>query len=280
MKERIQALIAKFPVKALLSVGAEGWRNYRRALSLLTRLPVAVEWDPQQPWGKLAGWFPAAGLAVGLILMLLAWGWDKVADPSLVGSALVLVVWVGVTGGLHLDGLSDCADAFFTPVSREKRLEIMADPRLGAFGTMGLVLALLLKFGGIMHILTFLMGASGFWWQMSALWPLVVAPVAARAAMVGILSMGWIPLAKAGGMGAMARDGLGKGHVIGALALAVVVALLGGWRGVAMLLAALAAGAATASLAWRRIGGLTGDVLGAVVETGEIAALMAATMSF
>jgi adenosylcobinamide-GDP ribazoletransferase len=275
---RIQWLRARSALRQAAPGISDGWRNARRALSLLTRLPVSVEWDPAQPWGRLVGWFPVVGLVIGLILALSAVAWNRIADPTLVGSALVLAVWVGLTGGLHLDGLSDCADSFFTPVTREKRLAIMSDPHIGAFGVIGLILALLLKFAGVDEIMTRAQGAPDLPWLVRAIWPLVTAPVAARAVMVMILAHRGIPLARPGGMGARAREGLGSPEATAAAMTGLVVALLGGMTGLVMLLAAAGAGAVAVRLAQDRIGGITGDVLGAAVETGEIAALAAATL--
>jgi adenosylcobinamide-GDP ribazoletransferase len=257
----------------------EAWREYRQALCLLTRLPVRVAWEPDLKWGALTGWFPAVGGLIGLLLLVftVVWGW--VANPNpLISSALILILWVGLTGGLHLDGWADCSDAFYTPVSRERRLEIMADPRLGAFGTMGLALLLLLKYAAVLSVMSKGMLASGPWRQFVDLWPLVVAPVAARAVMVAVLADARLPLAKPDGMGAKARDGLGLREVLRASVTALVVAVAGGYPGVAMLLAAAGAGIGFAFLARQRIGGLTGDVLGAVVEVAETAALVALTL--
>ena len=258
----------------------EAWREYRQALSLLTRLPVRVAWEPELKWGSLTGWFPAVGAWIGLLLVGFALAWSWVANPfPLVSAALILILWVGLTGGLHLDGWADCSDAFYTPVSRERRLAIMADPRLGAFGTMGLILLLLLKYAGICIVMTKLTSASGFWRQVVCLWPLVMAPVAARAVMVAVLADARLPLAKPDGMGAKAREGLGLRDVLRAAVTAVVVSVAGGYPGVAMLLAAVAAGIGFAFFARQRIGGLTGDVLGAVVEVAETAALVALTLN-
>ncbi len=258
----------------------EAWREYRQALCLLTRIPVRVAWAPDLKWGALTGWFPGVGVLIGLLLMAFVWMWGWVANPCpLISAALILILWTGLTGGLHLDGWADCSDAFYAPVSRERRLEIMADPRLGAFGTMGLILLLLLKYAGICVVMTKVMTVSGGWRQVACLWPLVMAPVAARAVMVAVLADVRIPLAKAEGMGAKVRDGLGMRDVLRAAVTAVVVALAGGTLGVTMLLAASLAGISFAFFARQRIGGLTGDVLGAVVEIAETAALVALSLN-
>jgi len=254
-------------------------RAFRHALRLMTRLPIRGDGDPEPPWGELAAWFPAVGLTVGLLLAAGTGLWGRLAAPfpPLTG-ALMVTAWALVTGGLHLDGWADCADAFFTPVSRERRLEIMADPRLGGFGAIGLILLLLVKSSAASYVATEAMGAAGFWRQAEALWPLVVAPTAARAVLIAVAAdprMGW---ARPNGMGARVREGFGRRQALIAAITAGAVVLLGGWRGVAMLLAAYGAGAAWGWLAARRIGGLTGDVLGAIVELGETAALLAVVL--
>jgi adenosylcobinamide-GDP ribazoletransferase len=258
---------------------AAGWLHYRLALSLLTRIPVPAPWPADLKWGVLTGWFPAVGLTIGLLMMAAGWGWAHIADPfPLIGGGLVLALWVVLTGGLHLDGWSDCADAFLVPVSRERRLEIMSDPHVGAFGVMWTVLLLLLKYSGVVYIMSIMIGELGFWWQIRALWPLVTASVAARAVMVALLAHPYFALARPGGMGAMARDGLGWNQAVQAGVTALVVALLGGWPGLVMLLAATVTGVGVAFAARNRIGGLTGDVLGAAVEAAETMALVAASI--
>lgn len=264
-------------VKHLPASCAEGWRRCRQAMCLLTRLPVPVAWEPDLKWGQLAGWYPAVGGLIGAALMLLAWVWGQASAFPLMGGVLVLVAWVALTGALHLDGWGDCMDAFFTPVSRERRLEIMADPRMGSFGTIGLILLLMVKGAALVYVLGRAMGALRFWDQLVELWPLVVACVSARAVMAGVLADPTLPLAKPGGMGAKAREGLSWNGVIQAAVTALMFALLGGGRGLAMAAAAFLTGFGFAYLANRKIGGLTGDVLGGVVETAETAALITVT---
>lgn len=276
MYDKGQSFLQSPRVLRLRAALSTAWGEYRHALSLLTRLPVRVAWNPELKWGVLAGWFPAAGVTIGLLLLAFAWLWGKVAAPyAPVSAALLVALWAGITGGLHLDGWGDCADAFFTPVSVERRLEIMKDPHLGGFGTIGLILLLLCKYAGVSYVMTMAMGMPGFWRQIGSLWPLVAAPAIARGVMVAVLADVRLPLAKPGGMGAKAREGLAERPIVTALATAGVAALLGGWGGIAMFLAAAAAGIGFAFFARQRIGGITGDVLGGVVEIGETAALLA-----
>lgn len=254
-------------------------RSFLQALSLLSRIPVRVSWDPEQRPGRILAWAPAVGLVLGGLLAAAAWGLSAIFAPdgpaSLLPSALLLALWVALTGGLHLDGWCDGCDGLFVPASREKRLEIMKDPRAGSFGVIGTVLLLLVKVAAIQAIVS----ASGrglFAWL-----PLLAAPVAARGAMV--LAVAWLPLARPDGMGARFRDGLSGLPLalagFSAVAVLAAVSWLTTWSlGLACGVGAAAGAAAWAMLAMRRLGGLTGDVYGGIVELGETVALIAATV--
>ena len=215
-------------------------------------------------------WYPAVGLVLGLLLALLAaavnYGAQVLIAP-LLGPALVLALWAGLTGALHLDGWSDFCDAMFVHASPEKRLQIMADPRLGSFGATGLVILLLIKLAalqGVMQILT----------QRPGLFPLLIAtPVLARAAIVW--SSWTFPLAKPDGMAAHFKKGLTRRDLLVALTIAILSAACGGWRGLVCMAVAAITAVLIGRVAIRKIGGITGDVLGATVEAVETAVLVA-----
>lgn len=239
--------------------------DLRRALGLLTVLPVRAPISDTASPGRAMAYYPFVGAVIGGILAgiaaLLHWS-GLTASVPLLSAAIVLAIWGGLTGGLHLDGWADCCDALFVPVDRERRLEIMKDPRLGGFGAAGLVLLLLVKFAAIQGV----MG------KPHALLTLVaVAAVARLAAVVAAYSF---PSARPGGMGDYFRRGL----TWRGLALAVVVALAAAapllWRGAVVWAAVAIACVLLAFLAKRRLGGLTGDVYGAIVEVGETFALV------
>ena len=119
------------------------------AFNLLTTLPVRAhdDWQPGDS-GRAAGWYPLVGLIIGL-LVAAVWTVSSWVFPPLVCAGLTLAAWILLTGGLHLDGLADCCDGLFHASNPERRLQIMKDPHLGAFGAMGLVLTLLLKFAAL-----------------------------------------------------------------------------------------------------------------------------------
>lgn len=251
------------------------YRRPLQAIALLTRIPVRVKWEDDLRWGGIAGCFPVAGYAVGGISLLVAWAWLRYAPlfgkaPLAMGSmgiaALLVAVGAWTTGALHLDGWADFCDGCFASASRERRLEIMADPHLGGFGVVGLAILLLLKFAALSSILTFTDSNT----------PLVVlaAPVAARWVVSLALAIRAIPLANPRGMAAKARDGLGLAQLaLATLLMAPMFAL--SWRiALAATLSSLAAAAIALVFAKRQLGGINGDVLGAIIELSETTALM------
>jgi adenosylcobinamide-GDP ribazoletransferase len=239
--------------------------DLRRALGLLTVFPIpAPRGDTDSP-GRAMAYYPLVGAVIGGILAgvtaLLDWSGLLETTPLLC-AAIVLAVWGGLTGGLHLDGWADCCDALFVPVDRERRLEIMKDPRLGGFGATGLVMLLLVKFAALQGIMA----------RPHALLMLVAVAVVARwGAVVAAYAY---PTARPGGMGDHFRRGLNWLTLLVATIIALAATaplLLSGtvvWAAVviACLLLALPARA--------RLGGLTGDVYGAIIELGETLALV------
>ncbi|MBU4564220.1 MAG: adenosylcobinamide-GDP ribazoletransferase [Desulfarculus sp.] len=208
-------------------------------------------------------WYSVVGGLVGLVLAGAAWVLGfKV--PPLALAAVLVVLWGALTRFLHYDGVADTADALVHTTSRERALEIMKDTRLGSFGVAALAGVMLLKFGALAS----LSGAS--------LWGAVVAAPALGRALAGILA-GLMPPARPGvGLGAaLAQEStLWPDVMCGACALAIAL-LAGGLAGAVASLAVLILGLVLALWFRRRIGGVTGDTLGAAIELGEVAALMA-----
>ncbi len=256
-------------------------RRPLQAVALLTRLPVRVTWEPDRAWGSLAGWFPAVGALIGsLLLGGAAFGCPRIlgiTSPG-VAAALLLTLWAGLTGALHLDGWTDCCDGLFVPADRPRRLAIMADPHVGAFGVTGLILLLLVKYAALTELLT-VSGATGTGAPWRALLPLAAAPVLAR--WVAVLMLAWphLPLAHTGGMADRTRRGLGAAQVAGATLTVVGLGLVTGAAGATWAAGAVLAGAGVAGLARQRLGGLTGDVLGAAIECAETTVLVVASFN-
>jgi adenosylcobinamide-GDP ribazoletransferase len=232
------------------------WRDLIAGLGLLTRLPVPVA----MAGGSAAWTWPVVGLVVALLaaaagLLALALGL-----PPGIAAGGVLLVQVLVTGGLHEDGLADSADGLWGGHDKARRLEIMKDSRIGSYGVLALGLVV------------------GMRWQTLALLlpqgpgPLVAAAVLSRAAMAGVMAA--LPPARAGGL-ARSVGQPDRGVALVAAAVALGLGLLA--VGLAVLPAALAAAmaaAAVALVARARIGGQTGDILGAVQQVSELAVLL------
>ena len=217
--------------------------------------------------------YPLTGALIGGGLAGLAYllGMSRLPlTAPLLPAALILAAWVGITGGLHLDGWADCCDALFVPASRERRLEILRDPRLGSFGGIGLAMLLVVKLAAIQGIVALP--------ERRLL--LFVIPPAARWALV--LAARAFPLARPDGMAASFRKGLGARELVVATVTVLLVAALStaltGWRALIPLAVAPLVMLVMARLAVGRLGGLTGDVYGAIVELAETAALVAACL--
>jgi len=232
------------------------------ALRYLTILPMSRRGHAGlEDLGRAAPWFPVVGAALGLVLAAVDAGTGRVFPP-LLAAVLTVTVWKLLTGGLHLDGLADCLDGL-SGRDPATRLAIMSDSRIGTFGAIGLILFLMLELAAVSEL------PHGARWRT-----LVAAPAIARAtpALLGRL----FPAARAGGQGAIFSAGLDRAAAPASLAIALVVAVaVLGWPGVV----ALAVGAASAlglgAFLARRLGGVTGDVLGAGVELAELAVLLA-----
>ncbi|HZA83559.1 MAG TPA: adenosylcobinamide-GDP ribazoletransferase [Actinomycetes bacterium] len=233
------------------------------AVSFLTRVPVGVGVGRAQELARAVPWFPVVGVGVGLVVAG-AYAGAGVLLPPLPAASVAVVAGICLTGAFHEDGLGDTADAFMGRHDRDRTVAILQDPRLGTFGVLAVAASLLLRVGAL--------AALG---PAAALAALPAAHALSRAAAVA--AMAALPAAGDTGLGAAYGRALSRPRaLLGAAAgLAVALALLG----VAAAWAAAAAGAAAfllGRLAVRRIGGLGGDLLGAIQQLGEILVLLAA----
>lgn len=229
----------------------------RAALSFLT-----VVGRNRTPGPRTMDWFPVVGALMGLALGGLWWLLDR-GFPAAVGAALVVAFDLGLTGMLHLDGLVDCADGLLPPLDRARRLDVMSDPRAGAFGVGAAAVFLLLRWIALSNLRPGVLLLGGLWCVSRTL-----AAVVARTQ----------PYARDVGGIARAFEGPFRWPV-GLLGVIAGFAMAAGWRivpGLAAVGAAIAAGSAVVVLAHRRIGGYTGDVLGAGAFVAETAGLVVA----
>lgn len=226
------------------------------ALGFLTRLPLPQVRADADDFATAIRWYPVAGLVIGVAVATAGWGGARI-DPWL-GALAALIVWVGFTGALHLDGLADLSDGIGAAHGdRTRLLAVMADPHIGSFGTVAIGLQLAAKL-----VLLHLVATDG-WWAVVAI------PVAARAA--PLFWARWLEPLHAG-LGARvakavrARDLIGWGLVLAGVSvllpyLVIAPILISGFG------------------LWlrARIGGVTGDAHGAgieLVETGLLVALV------
>jgi adenosylcobinamide-GDP ribazoletransferase len=233
----------------------------RRAIAFLTPLGGAAV-----PDGRTLGWFPLAGAAIGAAVGAAWWGADRIWTP-LLAAALAVVADLAVTGLLHVDGLADSADGLLPQVPRERRLEIMADPAVGAYGVTVVVVVLGLRVAALAALTPDVL-------LLAAVW------CASRTAMA--VTARAVPYARTGGgLATDLRGGRWRPVALlgGALALALA-ALAGGLEPVAAVVAGLLAAALVVGIARRRLGGFTGDVLGAAGLVGETVALLAVAGSW
>lgn len=235
-------------------------QDFITALRFLTAIPIKTK-DRGEP--SLAGslaYYPLVGLIIGLIISGI-----YIASGILIGhlaaSAIAVVALVAMTGGIHLDGLSDTADAFFSGRDKASMLDIMRDPRTGAMGVMAIVSAILLQFVAIYSIRAGL--------EMTAL---VMMCTLSRWGMV--LSVYLFPYARKEGKARLIKDGMTTHiFILSSVIAAVISAAAWGIYGILLMCIAGGISYLIGKKSERLIGGVTGDVLGATNEIIAIAIL-------
>ena len=233
-----------------LGRAAEG---FLAAVQLLTRVPV--------PRGRFrlelaVAWLPAVGLLLGSVLAVADLMLRAADVAPLVESTLLVVLLLGLTGALHADGLMDTCDAVFCVASPARRLEIMRDPRAGAFGVVGLVSVFALKVAAIDALPA-----------NARLQLVILAPTLGRWAIVVVATL--FPYGRQAGLGAPLKAAATPRNLVLASALPLIVCAASGVEGLAI--GALAALTAVGVGRWltRLLPGLTGDCYGAVCEVVE-----------
>jgi adenosylcobinamide-GDP ribazoletransferase len=238
---------------------SQGLAKLAGAVAFYTCLPVPTTWTLE--FRGIAGFAPLIGLMIGSVLGLLDFGLQQLAIPILTRSALLVITWIGLTGGLHLDGAMDTADGLAVP-DPTRRLQVMADSVTGAFGAMAAIAIILLKTAALTDINDYrglaIMAAAGWgrWGQLVAITR--------------------YPYLKAEGKGAIHK----ASHSPAALFPGLIILLgLSGvqiflnptqWLvAVGMALGGMAIAVFTGAWFNHQLGGHTGDTYGAVVEWTE-----------
>lgn len=230
----------------------------RRALAFLT-----VVGGPATPGPAALQWFPGVGVLVGLAVGAVWWGAEHWWPPG-VAAALAVATDLVLTGAIHFDGLADSADGLLPPLAdRDRRLAAMADPAVGSSGLAAGAVILLLRWVALASQAASLPLVAGLW-------------CGSRTAMAAVVTYG--QPARAGGMADLFRGAGGMGRLVvgGFGAAAVLVGVARGWTGLIALAVLVAVSGGVTALAHRRLGGFTGDVLGAVGLMGETAGLLIA----
>ncbi len=235
-------------------------QDFFTALQFLTRLQFVTQttWSPES-FGRSVKYFPAVGAVIGVILAAVAYISAPYVPPAVLAAGLIALEII-LTGGLHGDGLMDTADGIFSGRSQERMLEIMKDSRTGANGVMAFVLVALMKWSLLMELAAPTRTAA-----------LLIMPVLSRFAMVAAITL--FPYARPEGIGKAFAQYAGKQSLVFASVvtiMAVAACSLTAWVSLgAVLLFVLLFG----SYVKKILGGLTGDVYGAITETSNLIVL-------
>jgi adenosylcobinamide-GDP ribazoletransferase len=239
--------------------------EFLNALRFLSIIPVP--WDEEidvEKLGKASAWFPLVGAVLGGLLLFVH-GVAGIFFQPAVCSAVVVVVWIILTRGFHLDGLADTFDGLGGGATKETRLAIMKDSRLGTFGVLAILCVLLLKFAVLDELK----------WQFFSK-TLILAPILGRWVM--LIGIRFFPSARPGGMGDIfSRSCTNREVIIGTVSAIALAVLLSGFYGLIFMVLSGCVAYFMACLLSRALGGLTGDSYGALCEIGELTTLLTAS---
>ena len=258
----------KIPTDELRSWLIGSTTSLTSAVIFYTILPLPASWTNN--WLRIARWCPIIGVLIGWSLAVIAMFLELCRVPNLTGSALIVIGWVAITGGLHLDGAMDTADGLSVS-DPQRRLEVMKDSATGAFGAITAIIILLLKTVALS--------------EMSLpLW-LALSSTAGWARWGQVLAIAFYPYLRATGKGSFHQENfrLPQDLLVG---LAVLLCLSAFWFTTGLLwwqvgLITMVNGAiplATGYWFANRLGGHTGDTYGAVVEWSEALILVFLTV--
>ena len=229
------------------------------AFQFLTRLylPINVEWDTGNLRRSLM-WFGLVGAFIGVILAGAMTLFNRFDLIPAVSAITILLIWIFITGGMHIDGISDMADGFFSMRDKEKTLEIMKDSHVGAFGVITIVFLLLIKFEMLKEFIII----------EKNVWLLILPPTIARIAAGLVLS--FYETTKKSGLGYTFHSSNPRIFwAIGFIVTLIISSILN-IKSLIFIGIAILASNLMALWAKKKIGGLNGDIYGAIVETVEV----------
>lgn len=229
------------------------------AMQFLTRLPINIPIDfNEENIRKGTFYYPFIGALLG-ILSSIPYYFLAPYSRDIAGFLTVMTMII-LTGGLHLDGLSDTADGFFSNRDREKTLEIMKDSRIGAFGVLSLILIILFKFTLISNIGINL--------------PVALILSMGNSRLITLLQIAFKKSARPGGLGDMFHKSKPKKYIITGIILYIILIILLDIRYLIPLIGSLLVGEFISLYTYKKIDGFTGDVYGATIEITEAISLL------
>lgn len=242
------------------------WLPLAIALQFLTRIPIRLPSMPTADQQRASlYWYPLVGLLLGGLWLGSAWllsGLD-----SRIGAFLLLALTIGLTGGLHLDGLADSSDAWLGGYGcPERSLRIMKDPYCGPAGALSLILSCLGKWLSLQLLL-----------EQPLMYPLLLVPLLSRSLIPWLFW--WTPYLRSSGLGQHFRDALQLSALIPGTLLCLLLVLCAGWPGLLLLGTALVSFYGLRRLMLTRLGGTTGDTAGALIELTELGLLLILAMT-
>jgi adenosylcobinamide-GDP ribazoletransferase len=236
--------------------------SFLGALTFYTVIPLPNQW--KLDFGQMARWLPIIGLIIGVVLAMVDLIFGYLGMPMLTRSVLIIALWLGMTGGLHLDGVMDTADGLAV-MDAQRRLDVMRDSVTGAFGVMAGVMVLLLKIGALSDL-------SSWRW-------LALLLVTGCSRWGQLRAIAFYPYLRPTGKGMFPKQGVKPwtDTLLGLAILGLISAILGGVA-LQLLLINLIVTVMVAHFFYLKLGGFTGDVYGAVVEWSEAIALCCFTV--
>lgn len=237
------------------------------AFLFLTRIPLPQIPFDEQKIPRTVTFFPVVGLCIGIVL----WGLYKLLSPYFtiqVTMALILMIYMIITGGMHTDGFADTMDGFFCGGDRQKKMDVMKDSRVGAFGAIGIVMLLILKWSLLYSLNPYYVKQSLFVFPMISRWLMTISII-------------YFPYIRPTGLGkAFGACSDYKRSLYSTSLTMFIVYFLAGFQGLAVGLIALIVALLFIWYSLKQIGGLTGDIYGAVNEIGELVVLIACNIIY
>jgi adenosylcobinamide-GDP ribazoletransferase len=228
---------------------------------------IPVPWKEGEDLNQVArsiSFFPLIGLLIGLLNCAVFFLCVPFFSPFF-SSVVIVISWIFITGGLHLDGLADTADGVWGGNTQEQRLEIMKDSRTGVFGVLTLISFILLKTAGLNELLT--LQASGI--------PRILISLPVIGRWISVFSIYFFTTARKEGLGSFFKEHIGLKELLVSLVLTLVIIFsLIGVPGLVTLVLVTVFAAISSLFFKSRLGGLTGDIYGALCESSELFSLI------